>query len=433
MFIVGGTTMETMPAERSAHARAKQIGAEGELKLGMLTDGVCVDDSATEGYGTSYKEQRKWLFEWDHVTQEQKMIPEEVVLPEGTIVGIREDPDSPFMLKSEDGQLVVLKNGKPVMEASHILRPDFYSKETSDGVNMGRVVAHRGKDCLVYNFSTYCHYFKTGDQCHYCSAGWTHEHYRSSRIKPQKQYDELKETFAEAVKEGNFTHFLFTGGYHPKEVDLLIRGMRAVKDALGIDYVPACINHTAPLDRETLETLYREGGGNPDGAGPIYNLEIWQPEYFRAICPGKDKVQGRDAWINALKWAAEIFGKGKVSTFFVPGMEPVEYTLEGMEYCASIGVQPMGITWAVSRGSKYWRHRTPTLDWWLELNEKCTDFWFKYGFVDPKIMDNASNPNVCLDCNFTTVVSNLIHKRKLEEDPDWVYPLRPSLKEVAKV
>ena len=160
-------------------------------------------------------------------------------------------------------------------------------------------------------------------------------------------------------------------------------------------------------------------------------LEVWHPDYFRAICPGKDKVQGRDNWIRGLEWAVEVFGKGKVCTFFVPGMEPIEFTLEGMEYCASIGVQPMGVIWAVSSGSKFRRHRTPVLDWWLELNEKCTDLWFKYGFVERELLDNAANVNVCIDCNFTTVVSNLIDKRKLEEDPNWIYPLRPPLKEIA--
>ncbi|MEW6034371.1 MAG: radical SAM protein [Chloroflexota bacterium] len=424
--------MVTKTMDRGTRAKAKRIGDEVELKLGMLTDGVCVDDSATAGYGTKYKEQRKWLFEWDHVTREERFVPEEVVLPEGTVVGVREDPESRYVLKAEDGQLVVLKDGKLVMKASHIPRPAYYGKKTSTGVDMGRILAQRGKDCLVYNFSTYCHYEKTGDQCHYCSSVWTHEHYRKDRIKPQKQYGELKETIAEAIKEGHFTHFLFTGGFHPKEVELLVRGMRAVKEAMGIDYMPGCLNHTAPVEREVLETLYQEGGGNPNGPGPIYNLEVWNPAYFRAICPGKDKVQGRDKWIQALKWSVEVFGKGKVSTFFVPGMEPIEYTLEGMEYCASIGVQPMGITWAVSRGSKFWRHRTPTVDWWLELNEKCADLWFKYGFVRPEIMDSAANPNVCIDCNFTTVVANIIHKRKLEEDPGWVYPLRPSLKRIAR-
>lgn len=423
--------MEAKKVGSSNKVRAKRIGQEVELKLGMLIDGVCIDDSAIQGYGTKYKEQKKWLFEWDHVTREDRLVPEEVVLPEGTVVGVREDPNSPYMLKAEDGHLAVLKNGKFIMEASHILRPDYYTKETSNGIDMGRVLAHRGKDCLVYNFSTYCHYGSTGDQCHYCSAVYTHEHYRNTRIKPTKSYDELKETIATAAKEPNFTHFLFTGGYHPKEIDLQIRGMKAVKDALGIDYVPGFYNCTAPMNREDVERLYKEAGSRPEGGGTCYNLELWHPDYFRAICPGKDKVQGRDNWIRALKWAVEIFGKGKVSTYFVPGMEPMEYTLEGMEYCTSIGVQPMGVTWAVSKGSRFSRHRTPVLEWWLELNDKCADLWFKYGFAERELLDNAANPNVCIDCNFTTVLSNLIDKRKLEEDPDWAYPLRPPLKDIA--
>ena len=422
--------METKQ-NNTAKRKATRLEKEVELKLGMLVDGVCVDNSATEGCGSKYKEQRKWLFEWDHVTELEKLNPEEVVLPEGTVVGIREDPNSPYMLKAEDGQLFVQKDGHFVMEASHIPRPAYYAQKTSSDVQMPRILQARGKDCLVYNFSTYCAFGKSGDACHYCSINWTHKTYKEDRIKFIKQYDEIKEAVLEAAREDNFRHIIFTGGSHPKEVELMIQGMKAVKEALGIDYVPCSLNHTAPLNREDIENLYQECGGNSNGGGPIYNLEIWQPDYFRAICPGKDKVQGRDNWIRALQWSVEIFGKGKVCTFFVPGIEPMEYTLEGMEYCASIGVQPMGITWATSRGSKFWRHRPPVLDWWIELNEKCTDMWFDYGFVEPEIMDNAANPNVCLECNFTTVIANNIHKRKLQEDPAWVFPQRSPLKEIA--
>jgi len=416
-----------------AKARAKQLGREIEIKLGLLTDGICVDDSATEGVGTEYKEQRKWLFEWDHVSIKERLLPEEIVLPEGTVVGVREDPESGYRLSRQDGRLVIDKDGKFVMEAFHIPRPEYYGKKTSDGVNMGRIMANRGTDCLVYNFSPYCAYAKTDENCHFCSIIWTEEHYKDDRITMKKSYDQLVETIQEAVKEERFTHFLFTGGYlpHPHEQKAIMLGQKAVKDALGIDFVPTCLNHTAPMDREVIQELYEDGGGSHRlGSGPIYDLEVWHPDYFRAICPGKEKVQGRDNWIRALKWAVEICGKGRVTSYFVPGMEPMEYTLEGMEYLSSIGVLNLGITWTVSRGSKFWRHRTPVLEWWLELNEKCTDFYFKYDLARPEFMDNPAPLNNCIDCNFTSVVANMLNKRMLEKDPDWVYPERIPLKEL---
>jgi hypothetical protein len=97
-----------------------------------------------------------------------------------------------------------------------------------------------------------------------------------------------------------------------------------------------------------------------------------------------------------------------------------------------MGVLNLGITWAVNRGSKFWRHRTPTLDWWLELNEKCTDYWFKYDLARPEFLVNGAPLNNCIDCNFTSVVANIINKRKLEEDADWVYPERIPLKSMKK-
>jgi hypothetical protein len=417
--------------EAEARTRARQLGKEIELKLALLTDGISVEDSATKGVGTQYKEQRKWLFEWDHVSIKERYVPEEIILPESTVVGVREDPESRYVLATEDEQLIVKKDGKFLMEAFHIPRPRYYDRSTSDGVNMGRVLATRGTDCLVYNFSPYCAYAKTDENCHFCAIIWTEEHYKDDRVLLRKSYQQLVEAIREAVKEDRFTHFLFTGGYlpHPHEQKAIMLGQKAVKDALDIDFVPACLNHTAPMERRVIEELNEDGGGDhPLGSGPLYDLEIWNPDYFHAICPGKDRIQGRDNWIRALKWAVEICGIGKVSSYFVPGMEPIDYTLEGMEYCSSIGVWNMGITWAVSRGSKFWRHRTPVLDWWLELNERCADYLFKYGLANDEYLDNPALLNNCIDCNFTSVVANIIDKRKLEENPEWVYPQGISLK-----
>ena len=152
------------------------------------------------------------------------------------------------------------------------------------------------------------------------------------------------------------------------------------------------------------------------------NLEVWHPAYFHAVCPGKDTVPGRDKWLQALKWAVEIFNKGRVGSVFVAGIEPMEYTLEGMEYCCSIGVWPACTVWSPAVGSQFAGHRPPNIDWYRELNEKYVDLLFKYGFASPEILDDeamVANCFVCRRCNVNFVYQDEIMRRKLLDDPNW--------------
>ena len=58
----------------------------------------------------------------------------------------------------------------------------------------------------------------------------------------------------------------------------------------------------------------------------VYNLEVGNEPYFTKYCPGKS-ILGRDFFIDRLKYSVDIFGKGKVWTNFVLGLEPIDQLL----------------------------------------------------------------------------------------------------------
>ena len=51
---IGAINRKKASDPSQAKARAKQLGKEVEIKLGLLTDGLKVNDSATKGVGTEY-------------------------------------------------------------------------------------------------------------------------------------------------------------------------------------------------------------------------------------------------------------------------------------------------------------------------------------------------------------------------------------------
>ena len=87
------------------------------------------------------------------------------------------------------------------------------------------------------------------------------------------------------------------------------------------------------------------------------NYEVWDPELFPKICPGKTRYIGRDEWIKRIVDAGEVFGPSHVIPNFVSGVEmaqPYGYanvedaiasTAEGLHFFMSKGIAPRFTTW----------------------------------------------------------------------------------------
>jgi biotin synthase-related radical SAM superfamily protein len=110
-----------------------------------------------------------------------------------------------------------------------------------------------------------------------------------------------------------------------------------------------------------------------------FDLEVMDPAYFKAICPGKSKAHPQEYWKEAQEAAVEIFGRGR-GTFqsMVMGIEPMSSFVEGLEERISKGVYSAPLVFVPTPGSPYERFRPPTADWFVEANEKIADIYFQY-------------------------------------------------------
>jgi hypothetical protein len=92
--------------------------------------------------------------------------------------------------------------------------------------------------------------------------------------------------------------------------------------------------------------------------GCCFNLEVWGPQLFASVCPGKQRYVGWERWLESLYAAVELFGRGNVYTAMVGGveMEPehggmsvddaIANAMEGARTLLSHGVTPL---WSI-----YW-------------------------------------------------------------------------------
>lgn len=74
--------------------------------------------------------------------------------------------------------------------------------------------------------------------------------------------------------------------------------------------------------------------------GLSINMELNNPEYLTRFCPEKAKI-GQENYLKFISLAVDIFGKNKVRSLLIVGIEPLEETLIGVEKLASIGCNPV--------------------------------------------------------------------------------------------
>lgn len=103
---------------------------------------------------------------------------------------------------------------------------------------------------------------------------------------------------------------------------------------------------TPPHDLERLDKLKQAGV-----AIVVFNLEVGNDPWFSKYCPGKSAL-GRDFFIDRLKHAATVFGRGKSWTNFVLGLEPVDELLALCEELARHGIVSSANVLHVDEGSR---------------------------------------------------------------------------------
>jgi hypothetical protein len=397
-------------------------GLEKEIvvKANLLTEGIRFDESALEGVCSVYKEQSRWLFDWN-MGEHHYYLPEEILLPMDTTCQVRENKSSGWLCTVEDGVLMLKHDGKFVIEARHVPRPQYYSQEASEGIIMRRIAPKRGQDCLVINYAPFCMYWTNNKGCSFCNIvpnmKWTKDDLQVSK----RSYDQIKKTAKAAFDEGCVRHILLTGGYMKNaekdgkivdlEDEMILSVIQAIQEGIGRDNIPVNVIRTVPKDKDlkSLEKYKKLGAYSV-----AFNLEVWDPILFSKYCAGKDTEQGRDHWLRGLAVASDIYGPGKVSTHFVTGfMEPPESLLEGVEWCSERGIGSIPLVWSPVNGTQYEHFRPPLAEWFVDMVKKIADIRIKYG-VDA--FNPAGLPNDDHLCGMPSLIADELYLRKLQRE-----------------
>ncbi|MDR1643475.1 MAG: radical SAM protein [Clostridiales bacterium] len=355
-------------------------------KARLQVHGVKISDEALNviGAGTIVKE--------GPVRQDGKPRPASLILPNGlNLPLISPVPDTPYALDLVDQKLVITENGKhKYKDLVFEKRPLFYSGHTSDGTPMQGIVSIVSEGCAGTGSAPGCVLQAKGEGCLFCNF------YTRSKTSRSKSARHIAETVKAAFDEGAAWRVNFNGGIlgGRREIDFYIEDLHAIFETLGRTDLLSSVCLAAPTDLSQIDRL--KDAGFTDIA---MNLEIWDKNIFKSVCPGKERLTGYDAWVKALEHGAKVFGKGHVCTNFVTGIEPMKTTLEGIEQLASVGVLSFPAVFQPTPGTPFEGHRCPTPEWNLDLHERTTDILIRHGFK----LEHAINTHAVTNTLFQDV------------------------------
>lgn len=169
-------------------------------------------------------------------------------------------------------------------------------------------------------------------------------------------------------------HLLLSGGTTNRSDQPYFESIcRAVLESSDI---PVDIMMTPRPEVEVLERLVDWGL-----FGFSLNLEIYDPKIAARIIPQKARL-GHSTWERSIARATELTGgNGRVRSLLVVGLEPRKETLEGVEFLARLGCDPVLSPFRPSRGTALVSLPPPDVQFLEDIYEASSVIARQYGVL----------------------------------------------------
>ncbi len=291
-------------------------------------------------------------------------------------------PDADLQIVFDGNQASVSDKGKVVATGKLEERPGWCDVLMSDGTTrVGEVFnSQMPSECLIL-FGDGCFARDSGKTCAFCGFAQTYPRIPAgSTSLIHASQERVIEATALAAKNGWRGLIMIVGGLLPPQLrgqwftDALEETMTRFRELLDdediLSELQITVDNGPPDDLGEYDKWKRFGVNSIE-----IDAEVLHPDWFKAICPAKDKRR----WDEAQEAAAEVFGRGRGSSnLFVLGIEPMALMLEGVEERVSKGVYVMPSPFNDNTPSPMAGMGSPSLEWFREAHEKIVDIYFKY-------------------------------------------------------
>ena len=251
---------------------------------------------------------------------------------------------SPFVLvkHGEDRYLLASPRHDAAWPVRIPAEPQWYGRKTSSGREMAQIGVLQGTYLGIYVGGVCAFWAGQGrDACGFCTTGQN----VGDADALEKTVDEVVETALAAKRESGVTFVHLNSGYSgANTLDVIEPYVKALKDRVG---VLVGVQATPTLEFERYDRLKALGADHLS-----FCYEFQDPAVFAKWCPGKARTLGQETYFRALEHCSRLFGRGTCSGEIIAGIEPIESTLEAIDWIASVGAFPTVCIFRPTIGSK---------------------------------------------------------------------------------
>jgi hypothetical protein len=241
---------------------------------------------------------------------------------------------SPFELQSSgDGWVVVDDRTSEHYRVRLPEEPRWYQEKTSSGIQMREVGVLQGTYLGIY-VSNSCMYWYNDQpsNCKFCTTGFN----VGVNEVATKNIDDVVEVALRAKEESGVTFVHLNTGYQNglglKQLAPYVTAIKERVGALvGIQAVP-------PKEKKELSQYDWLLDLGTDHFSFCY--EFHHPEWFAKLCPGKEATVGQGAFFRALEYCQSRMPRGSCSGEIIAGVEPMQSSLDAINYITGLGAFP---------------------------------------------------------------------------------------------
>jgi hypothetical protein len=231
--------------------------------------------------------------------------------------------NTPFAIKRhDDATYHVYKDDEHITQVELPPAPGFYDKKTQSGKLMSRVAQMQGTYLGIYATDV-CSFWTTykGNNCKFCSTGLN----LGPLEEEEKKVEDVIDTVLAAREDENISFVHFNAGYFDGEgAERLMPYAKAVIEETGL---LVGVQATPAKDFKIYDEMKEMGVNHLS-----FCYEFHSPEAFAEICPGKEKYITQERYFDAIKYSANLFGKGFISGEIIAGLEPIEWTHKAIDW-----------------------------------------------------------------------------------------------------
>jgi solute carrier family 13 (sodium-dependent dicarboxylate transporter), member 2/3/5 len=238
---------------------------------------------------------------------------------------------TPYRIRLEGEGYAVVRIDSSELTSSAGLAPrsHVFEHTTKQGLPFGRFGTVHGP-YLALSPTNRCTFLPTNDRCRFCGVV----------AHPNENEGLAVEDVLEAIRIARAEHpvniVYLSIGYLSSDdggVAFLEPYVRAIKKHFDI---LVSVDALPPKDNGWIDRTY---GMGVDAVS--YNLEIFDEDLFKKVCPGPSRVIGRERFLEALEYATTVFPSGGVTCHLIVGLEPLESTHAGIDALTRMGVLPV--------------------------------------------------------------------------------------------